>query len=61
MITGVTQNEVSLNETVKIYVNHRPVIPLSTADIQSAFDEIKKKYVIFSHFFYFLIFDALLD
>lgn len=43
MITGVTQNEVNLNDAIKIYVNHRPVIPLSTADIQSAFDEIKKK------------------
>lgn len=46
MSTGLTQNDISLDEVIKLYVNHRPVNPLSSADIDDAFETIKKHLAI---------------
>jgi len=44
MHTGQTVNDLDLSEFIRLYVNHRPAIPLSNADIVTAFDTLKKKY-----------------
>ena len=43
MVTGVARETISLNEVIKLYVNHRPVNALNSSDIDTAFDIIKKR------------------
>ncbi|CAE7641666.1 CFAP251 [Symbiodinium microadriaticum] len=43
MITGVARDTVSLNEVIKLYINHRPVNALNSSDIDAAFDIIKQR------------------
>ena len=43
MITGNEETTIGLDGLIKMYVNHRPALPLNNDDIQAAFDEIKKK------------------
>ena len=43
MKTGVHRTHVTFNEFVKLYLNHRPVNPVSNAHIEFAFAEMKKR------------------
>lgn len=43
MTTGVARDTVSLEEVLKLYINHRPVNALNSADIDAAFDIIKQR------------------
>lgn len=44
MKTGVLRTVIGLDEFVKLYLNHRPVIPLNNDHIDFAFNEIKKQF-----------------
>ena len=46
MHTGQTVPDLDLTEFIRLYVNHRPSIPLSNVDIVAAFDTLQKKYQI---------------
>jgi hypothetical protein len=47
MYSGEIINDASLEEIIKIYVNHRPAVSqLSAADVATAFAEIRKKYAM---------------
>lgn len=37
MVTGETQDYIGLDEFIRLYVNHRPVIPLERKAIRDAF------------------------
>eukprot|EP00607_Mallomonas_marina_P010200 CAMPEP_0182421352 /NCGR_PEP_ID=MMETSP1167-20130531/6703_1 /TAXON_ID=2988 /ORGANISM="Mallomonas Sp, Strain CCMP3275" /LENGTH=874 /DNA_ID=CAMNT_0024598397 /DNA_START=395 /DNA_END=3022 /DNA_ORIENTATION=- len=41
MSTGETKNDSNLDEFIKLYINHRPAVPLSNLHIEAAFLEIK--------------------
>lgn len=44
MYSGEIISDASLEEIIKLYVNHRPAAsPLSAADVTVAFNEIRKK------------------
>jgi cilia- and flagella-associated protein 251 len=43
MITGEAQDELSIEEFIKLYVNHRPVNPLNSNEIDNAFEVIEEK------------------
>ena len=43
MMTGVAQEVIALEDVIKLYVNHRPVGALSSADIDTAFEIIRKR------------------
>lgn len=43
MTNGIVEKDIGLDDVVKLYVNHRPLVPLSNSDVIAAFDEIKKK------------------
>jgi len=42
MITGETYNFINLNETIRLYLNHRPAVALNTGHIEAAFNQISK-------------------
>ena len=43
MSTGIAQDEITLDETIKLYVNHRPVSSLNSNEIEAAFEIIAQK------------------
>lgn len=43
MTNGIVEVDISLEDVIKLYVNHRPLVPLSNSDVIAAFEEIKKK------------------
>jgi WD40 repeat protein len=43
MYTGELTNEINLDDTIKLFVNHRPAIPLSDESISSAFETISSR------------------
>lgn len=43
MMTGVAQETISLDDVIKLYINHRPVGSLSSADIDTAFEVVRKR------------------
>jgi hypothetical protein len=44
MSTGIPQDDISLEETIKLYVNHRPVHSLNSNEIEAAFEIISQRY-----------------
>lgn len=57
MTSGIVEVDIGLEDVVKLYVNHRPLVALSNSDVITAFEEIKKKYDTFVlHYFPHLIF-----
>ena len=46
VFTGELQQELSFEELVRLFVNHRPVDPLLDVDVQNAFETICSKYVV---------------
>ncbi len=46
MVTGETQDYIGLDESIRLYVNHRPVIPLERHLIQAAFNTISERYEV---------------
>jgi len=44
MKTGVLRTLIDLDSFIKLYLNHRPVIPLNNQHIDFAFNEIKKQF-----------------
>jgi len=42
MNTGELQNEVDVDEFIRLFLNHRPALPLSNTQIAAAFDAIQK-------------------
>ncbi len=40
------EKDATLNEVIKLYINHRPVIGMNSQDIEDAFAVISKKYVL---------------
>ena len=40
MKTGMLEEEISLNDFIKLYINHRPVLPLNNAQVLSAFEAV---------------------
>ena len=40
MMTGILVNDVDINTFIKLYVNHRPLLPLNNEDILSSFQNI---------------------
>ena len=49
METGQLEEEIGLNDFIKLYINHRPVLPLNNAQILSAFEAVSRDWVS-SHF-----------
>jgi len=43
MNTGELQNEVDVDEFIRLFLNHRPALPLSNTQIAAAFDAIQKQ------------------
>ena len=43
METGMLEEEIALNDFIKLYINHRPVLPLNTAQILSAFETVARR------------------
>ncbi len=43
METGMLKEEIALNDFIKLYINHRPVLPLNTAQILSAFETVARR------------------
>jgi Ca2+-binding EF-hand superfamily protein len=46
MKTGVLLTTISLHDFIKLYLNHRPVLPLNNQHIDFAFDELRKQFGI---------------
>ena len=44
MSTGIAQDDINLEETIKLYVNHRPVSSLNSNEIEAAFEIIGQRY-----------------
>ena len=42
METGQLEEEIGLNDFIKLYINHRPVLPLNNAQILSAFEAVSR-------------------
>jgi hypothetical protein len=43
VLTVNTQENIGLNDIIKLYVNHRPSNPLNSRDIENAFNIIQQK------------------
>lgn len=43
MSTGIAQDDISLEEIIKLYVNHRPVNSLNSAEIEAAMEIICRR------------------
>ena len=42
MKTGQLEEEIGLNDFIKLYINHRPVLPLNNAQVLSAFETVSR-------------------
>ena len=42
METGQLEEEIGLNDFIKLYINHRPVLPLNNAQVLSAFETVSR-------------------
>ena len=42
MIDGAMEDHIGLNDFIRLYINHRPIIPLTTASIEAALEVIKE-------------------
>lgn len=54
MTTGIAQDDITLEETIKLYVNHRPVSSLNSNEIEAAFEIIGQRYYIYCIIFIIL-------
>lgn len=45
MSTGIAQDDITLEETIKLYINHRPVSSLNSNEIEAAFEIITQRFI----------------
>jgi hypothetical protein len=49
MLSGLTQEDIALDDVIRLYINHRPINALSSNEIDDTFNAIRDrfKYVIY--------------